>query len=510
MNTNALRYQIEQTVIGRGRLQGRCGGIFVGGEIIKSAQTGTEDVRCFIDEVQKQATSPLLIAGDLEAGCGDAIPGLTKLPSLMGLGATHDPALAYQYGYITGREAKSVGLNWAFAPVVDLNVNPHNSVVSIRSIGDDPDEAIPMLKAVVQGMQDAGMAACIKHFPGDGVDWRDQHVTTTCNSLSWEEYMTRHGRVFQELASVAYTVMVGHITLPAFQQEKLGGHYPPATLSRELMVELLRKELGFEGLTVSDALDMGGYLGWHKTETESQVLSFKNGCDMMLWPTDQYVEELVSAVECGYVPRKRVEEAFQRIEALRQKLGLYDDQGSNCLTALETAQHAEVWERLYPASIAVECDTEKQLPFGPEVKKVAVIPVRHTEHYARCVNAAVEELTAHGVAATVYSGVWIDNFPRILEENDKVLFLLFSQPHKPNGPVDFSGWEDVGAIWASTSYGNEKTVTVAFGAPYFKNQYFERACTYINAFSPDKYAVKTVIKGIFGEVKLTGKTPVKL
>ncbi len=510
MNAKSLRYLIEQTVITKGRHSANCGGIFVGGEIIKSAQTGTQDIQQFVRKVQNNAENPLLIAGDLEAGCGEAIPGLSKLPTMMGLGATDDPELAYHFGRITAREAKSLGINWAFAPVVDLNINPHSSVVSIRSIGDDPDKAIPMLRAVIKGMQDNGLAACIKHFPGDGMDWRDQHVVTSCNSLSRAEYMQLHGRVFRELCAEAYSVMVGHITLPCCQEEKIDGHYPPATMSQELMVRLLREELGFRGLVVSDALDMGGYLGWHRTKTESQVLSFKNGCDMMLWPTEQYVDEVCSAVENGFISPKRVEEAYERIQQLRRQLGLQDSREPAPLTDAEKAEFRYTQARLYSASVALECDKNHQLPFGKDVKNVALIPVRFTDHYRPCVDRAVAELEARGIRATVHTGVWIDNFKSIADANDKVLFLLFSQPHKPNGPVDFSGWEDVGAIWASLSDANDKTLTVSFGSPYYKNQYFQRANTYINAFSPHEEAVKTVIRALVGEITLSGTSPVRL
>ncbi len=507
MKEQVLRYKIQQTVIGNA--PEHCGGIFVGGEIIKTSTEGAEYTRSYTQALQAKAETPLLIPADIEAGCGYAVSGLTQLPSMMGLGAVNDPDMAYHYGYITGKEARSVGINWAFAPVVDLNFNPRNPLVNIRAIGDDPEKAIPLLRRVVKGMQDGGIAACIKHFPGDGVDWRDQHHITTCNSLSLEDYMRCHGRVFQELAQEAYTVMVGHISLPCFQKEKLEGYYPPATLSQELMVDLLRHELGFRGLVVSDALGMGGFLGWNRSNEESEVLSFKNGCDMMLWPKEGFVENVLSAVENGFISERRVDEAFDRVQELKEKLGLLERNFATPLTPQETQQIKKQAEAMYRASLTLECDKNQQLPLGAEVKKVAIIPVGQVGTVPQCTQAAVDAFAARGVEAAVHTQLHHDQLRAIAGENDKVLFLLFAQPHHPAGPLDFFEW-DASAMWASLAYGREKTIVAAFGSPYFKNQYFERANTFINAYSPDVQAVETAVAAMFGEFDFTGTSPVKL
>ncbi len=510
MNKEALKYKIAQTVVTKEKISQNCGGIFVGGEIIKNADNNVDSLAQYVTELQNSVKSPLLVAGDLEAGCGEAISGLTRLTSLMGLGAANSPELAYSYGLITGKEARSIGMNWAFAPVVDLNVNPHSSVVSIRSIGDNPQKAIPLLKEVIKGMQDGGIAACIKHFPGDGVDWRDQHVTASCNSLSQEEYMKLHGRAFAELCQEAYTVMAGHISLPAFQKERLDGCCPPATLSEELLVNLLRKEMGFKGLVVSDALEMGGFLGWNGSNRESEVIAFKNGCDMMLWPHEHYVADVLSAVENGFISEKRVDEAFERIEELKQKLGLYDNKYSVPLTAAEKSEIQRAQKEIYESSIVLECDKTNQLPLGKETEKIAVIPVRYTDTFTDCTDTVIKELEKRGFKVQLYTDVWVHNIKEICDANDKLLFLLFSKPHRPNGPVDFSGWDDVSRVWAALNCGREKTLVAGFGSPYYKNQYFERANTYINAYNSDKLSAEYAVKAMTGEIDFKGVSPVEL
>ena len=149
-------------------------------------------------------------------------------------------------------------------PVADLNINPFNPIINIRSISDDPDKAIRLLSQQIKELQQHGVAATIKHFSGDGVDYRDQHLTTTTNSLSLTEWKRYHGKVFRALIDSGIAcIMPGHINLPAYQKVKLNGFYPPATLSKELLTNVLKKEMGFKGVIVSDAIVMGGFRGWY-------------------------------------------------------------------------------------------------------------------------------------------------------------------------------------------------------------------------------------------------------
>lgn len=181
----------------------------------------------------------------------------------------------------------------------DLNINKRNPLVNVRGLTDDVNLAIKLLPQVIKGMQDNGLAACAKHFPGDGLDYRDQHIVTTNNTLSFDEWKKKSGKVFEEvIKSGVYSVMSGHITLPSYQKEIFdNGMKLPATLSHELIENLLKKEMGFDGVVVTDALGMGGFNGWYKTMDISQIESFKAGCDMMLWPSENYVKNMTEATK---------------------------------------------------------------------------------------------------------------------------------------------------------------------------------------------------------------------
>ena len=211
------------------------------------------------------------------------------MPYMMALGATKNEQLAYDYGKATALEARYIGANWTFSPVCDLNINKRNPLINVRGLTDDANLGCKMLSNIIKGMQENGIAACAKHFPGDGVDYRDQHITTTCNSLSMEEWWSTFGKTYKAfIDSGVKTIMAGHITLPDYPQElsKKFGLPLPATLNKHLITDLLKGELGFEGIVVTDALNMGGFKGWFDSQEVAELESFKAGCDMMLWPTE--------------------------------------------------------------------------------------------------------------------------------------------------------------------------------------------------------------------------------
>ncbi|MES1160949.1 MAG: glycoside hydrolase family 3 N-terminal domain-containing protein, partial [Bacteroidota bacterium] len=264
-------------------------GFFMGWRLwdgVKS-ENRLEHIRRRCAEYQEASGLPLVFQEDYESGIG--IQGMTSFPNEMTLGAADDPQLSYDYGKSVALESRSVGVTWVLHPVADINLNPLNPVTNTRSIGDDPDNAIRLLSRQMRGLQDNGVAATIKHFPGDGVDSRDQHLLTSCNSLSFSSWKEKHGKVFQALIdSGVACIMPGHITLPSYQKEKIDGFFPPATLSKELLTDLLKGQMGFRGVVVSDAMVMGGFRGYFDSPLEGQVQSFLAGVDVLLWPSYAY------------------------------------------------------------------------------------------------------------------------------------------------------------------------------------------------------------------------------
>ncbi|MBQ8232884.1 MAG: hypothetical protein IJZ34_18655 [Lachnospiraceae bacterium] len=511
----SLKEKILQTVVIRVDkdkfVSDQVGAAFFFGEIITEAdEMGLDQARSTLKQYIDNAGIPILITSDFENGCGSMLKGLTPLPYLMGVGAANREEIAYNYGKATALEARSVGANWSFSPVSDLNINKRNPLVNVRGISDNPDLAIRLLKQVIRGMQENGLAACAKHFPGDGLDYRDQHIVTTNNSLSFTDWKKLSGKVFQELIDDGvYSVMAGHITLPDYQKEIFtNGMKLPATLSQELIEKLLKKEMGFEGVVVTDALGMGGFNGWYDTRQRSEIESFKAGCDMMLWPTADYVKNMTEAIENGYIPMERLDDAVSRILSMKEKLGLFagdnhaitlsqQDRDFVKKTQQETAEH----------SVTLIRDKGNFFPINPEKnKKIAVIPITHHQPALEEAELLCEELSNRGFEVSYFqNGVKDED----VDAHDLVLYALFSRPFRPMGFLDFHS-KEANKIAKSLQYGTDKTIVVSFGSPYFGNQYFERALTYVNAYSMLAPSVKAFVRAAVGEIPFDSFSPVEL
>ncbi len=515
----SLREKILQTVILRidkdHFVSEQAGAAFFFGEIITEAdEMGLEQARETLAQYIDNAKIPMLITSDFENGCGSMLKGLTPMPYLMGLGAANSEEIAYNYGKATALEARSVGANWSFSPVCDLNRNPRNPLVNVRGIGDSPKHAAKLLKQVIRGMQENGLAACAKHFPGDGVDYRDQHIVTTNNDLSFEDWKKLSGQVFRELIDDGvYSVMAGHITLPDYQKECFSnGMKLPATLSYELITNLLKKEMGYNGVVVTDALDMGGFMGWYRNQRQAEIESFKAGCDMMLWPTKYYVDDMLEAVKNGYVPMERLDDAVTRVLEMKEKMGLFQKDnhavklGKEDLdfvkkTQQETAEH----------SVTLIRDEGEFFPLSPKkYEKIAVIPVTHHEPAFLEAELLCEELRTKGFSVDCYKELLVDkDNEKVVEEHDLVLYALFSRPYRPMGFLDFMHPE-AKKVANCCKWGAEKTMVVSFGSPYFGNQYFERAVTYVNAYSMLTPSVKAFVRAAVGEIEFESFSPVEL
>lgn len=515
MKDLSLRDKILQTVVIKVDKDNfdprKVGAAFFFGEIITEAdEMGLEAARNTLAQYIDNADIPLLITSDFENGCGSMLKGLTPLPYLMSLGAANDEETAYLYGKATALEALSVGANWSLSPVSDLNINPRNPLVNVRGIGDDPELASRILKQVVRGMQENGLAACAKHFPGDGLDYRDQHLVTTYNNLSFEDWKKLSGKVFQDLIDDGvYSVMAGHITLPSYQKEVFeNGMKLPATLSHELITNLLKKEMGFEGVVVTDALGMGGFNGWYKTKEIAEVEAIKAGCDMMLWPTEKYVDNMVEAVENGYIPMERLDDAVNRIISMKEKMGLFNkDNHAVLLTSEDKEIVKKAQKDTAEKSITLIRDKAGFFPLSTDkVKKIAVIPVTHHIPAFEEAELLCRLFEERGFEVTYYKdGITDDE----VNNFDLVLYALFSRPWRPLGFMDFHTTE-AQKVLRSLQCGVDKTMIVSFGSPYFGNQYFERALTYVNAYSMLAPSVEAFVKAAMGEIPFTDYSPVKL
>lgn len=273
-------------------------------------------------QLQSWAKLPLLVAADVEEGIGQRFPGGTWFPPPMALSSIYqrDPELARsfarQMGSITAREALTIGINWLLAPVVDVNNNPDNPVINIRAFGDRPEVVGDLTSAFIEGAKTTEVLTTAKHFPGHGDTATDSHLDLPTIPHSELRLSVIELPPFKRaIAAGVDSVMTAHLSIPAWDRQL------PATLSPKIVTETLRKQLGFAGLVVTDALIMGG-ISHYATPEEVAVLAVEAGSDVLLMPNDPEVAiaSIYDAVQSGRISPQRIEQSWERIWQAKQKL----------------------------------------------------------------------------------------------------------------------------------------------------------------------------------------------
>ena len=329
--------------------------------------------------IQNMAKIPLLLAANTEAGgSGLSFEG-TGFGAPLAVAATGDPEQAYRMGYVACAEGAAMGLNWSFAPIVDIDRDFHNPITNTRTFGSDPEEVLAYAREYVKASLEEGVAVSIKHFPGDGVDERDQHILTSVNSLSCEEWMQTYGKIYGTLIERgAKTVMVGHIAQPAWAK-RLNPEASkketllPASLSKELMTGLLRGELGFNGLISTDSSAMVGFT-IAMPRRLAVPAAIAAGADMILFNKDlrEDYNYLLAGVKEGLLSEERLDEAVTRVLATKASLGLHIKQREGSLVpgpeALDSVGHEEFrsWSReVADRAVTLVHDRQQLLPLSP-------------------------------------------------------------------------------------------------------------------------------------------------
>lgn len=331
---------------------------------------------------QENSKIPLLIACNCDNGGDGCLSDGTYIATAAEAGASTSTETAYHMGVVTGREATSVGCNWTFNPVADIYMNWRNTIVNTRSFGDTADTVIENARAFIKGVHESNMACCCKHFPGDGVEERDQHLVLGVNDLSVEDWDKSFRRVYQTMIDEGLeSIMVGHIALPEMSRKLRPGikdeEIMPATLAPELLTDLLRGEMGFNGLVITDASHMAGIACMEKREI-AVPKAIASGCDMFLFSNDaeEDMGYMKAGIENGMITEERLSDALHRILGLKAKLKLYKPENVIPDPSLKDRYVGCEEHLAYAAQAADECitlvkDTQKNLPINPDTQKRA-------------------------------------------------------------------------------------------------------------------------------------------
>jgi len=470
--------------------------------------------RAAIEAIQAVSRIPVLIASDLEHGAGAMITECTNFPFPMALGATDDLEMARCMGRATAGEGRGYGVHWTFSPVVDLNINFQNPVTNIRSLGDDPEQVSRMAAALIQGLQGTGeLAATAKHFPGDGVDDRDQHICTSINSLTMPDWWASYGKVWKAaIQAGVMSIMVGHIALPDYC-----GHAGdsldamPATLEPRLQIDLLRGELGFEGLIVSDAAPMIGIAARVRADEEA-LQNILAGSDVFLFADprrDFYL--LMEAVRQGRLLVERVEQSVRRVIEMKARLGIHRAAFGEPLDQAKRDIHWRQALGLAEKSITLLRKNEMTPVRLKPGAKVLTATVRYNHAHADPdfeMALVDEELRKRGIEVDHLDLVTHQALIERAGEYDCVFVNIVVYPHARMGTIRITG-ELIMPFWKAFFVDHPNVVFTAFGSPYLLYELPHLPNLYL-AYSHTNASRVAAVRAWLGEIEPIGRCPVKL
>jgi beta-N-acetylhexosaminidase len=463
------------------------------------------------NEMQRRAKVPLLIGADFESGTGMRLDEGTSFPSAMAVGATGDPKLAYTIGKVIALESRAAGVHWIFAPDADVNNNPDNPIINIRSFGEKPQSVGEFVAQEIRGIEENGGLATAKHFPGHGDVSVDSHLALPTVPGDRKELETTELVPFRAAigASVG-SVMPGHLAVPAFEPDAS----VPATTSRNILTGLLRDELKYKGLVVTDAMDMGGVTSRYPPG-EAAVRAVEAGADVLLMPPvpDAAMAGLERAVQSGRITEKRVDESVRRILQAKSRLGLDKNRLADIAHLDEKfarPEFAAQAQAIADRGVTLLRDTAHLLPLdATKPLRVLLIslsadadpyPGETIEPEIRWRVDSLKALRADMQFANVSSL----KLPPA-DTYDVAIAALFVRVADRKGNV---GLPDEQRAFVNQMIATGKpTVVIAFGSPYLIEG-FPGAKTWLAEFSTNSVSQVAAVRALFGHVATQGQIPV--
>ncbi len=479
-------------------------------------ESEVESLPRVLNELQDLAKVPLLVSADMERGMAFRVRrGVVPLPFAMAVGASGSEDAARFMGEVTAREGRALGIHWALAPVADVNNNPANPVINIRSFGEDPDRVGRLVAAFVKGVRSGGLLSTVKHFPGHGDTAVDSHMQLAQLGVPRSRLDSVELLPFRRaVESGVDSVMLGHIAVPSLDPSGA-----PATLSHPMATDLLRRDLGFSGLVVTDALEMAGVrAAW---TGEAAVRAVNAGADIILLPpqTGVAIDAVVRAVREGEIPAERVDDAVLRILEAKERLGLHQNRRvdpAGIKKAVGLPQDVERALAVARSSITLVKNEGDLLPLRAEAPLRILHLVMSSD--ARVDNMVIQgipeaELAARKVPTdTMWLGPEVSEATaeRILERSagyTHVLASAFVKVGAFRGSADMS--EAHAALLEALVSEGRKVVVVSYGSPYLLRQ-FPSVPAYVCSYGWVETSQRAAIGALFGEFPVAGRLPVTL
>jgi beta-N-acetylhexosaminidase len=478
-----------------------------------------------LNHMQRLARVPLLVASDMENGSGMrlgnsyALPSLlpqgggTVFPPVMALGATGSEELAFELGRVTGKEARAVGVHLTFGPVLDVNSNPLNPIINTRSFGEDPRLVARLASAYIRGARTTGLMTTGKHFPGHGDTDVDSHIELPAIRGDRPRLEAVDLPPFRAaIVDGVDGIMTAHIAAVGI----LGPDAPPATLSSYFMTDLLRSDMHFTGLLVTDAMTMGGVAKRYGA-AEPLILAIEAGADVLLMPrnVEDAIDTVLGAVGSGRIKESRIDDSVRRILVAKAKAGLRTGR----LVSLDAIdgivnipEHAAVARQVAERSITLARDEGSLIPLSPSVTRILSITYADASDLTAS-RVFDEELRAAGY---VVNAVLVDSRTTEAEylalgmQADSASLIIASAYVSPReGRGSISAATGLPAFVERVSLAKKPIIGVSFGTPYLLNS-FPSVPTYVLAWGGAPVSQRAAAAAIIGRNPITGRLPVSL
>lgn len=478
-------------------------------------------IKGFSDVIQNHARIPCLISSNLESGGSGLVSDGTEFASQLEVAATGDSGYAYKLGDICGKEGSCVGGNYAFAPVVDIMYNWRNPIVNTRTYGDDPEKVLRYALEYMKGIMQHGYAVAVKHFPGDGVDERDQHLLSSVNSLGVDEWRSSFGYVYRGLIEEgAQTVMVGHILLPSFSRLLKPGirdcEIKPASISYEITTTLLKQELGFNGVAITDSASMTG-LGCSLPRRDIPAACINAGCDVFLFGRNarEDFENLLQDAVKGVVPIERIDDAVRRVLGLKASLGLHLKKEFTSMDYKKIVgcnEHIEASRQCAYEAITLVKDTQKLLPLKPEEHRRIWLCVLGD---IPCFRGGVEcrGMFSRALSKAGFEVETLDVFDystmsvaELKKEHDLIIYVA-NTVSGGNNTVNRISWAPFSCGESPQMVNDIPTMFVSVGSPYHFVD-VPMIKTIVNCYNCSQVIVDSVVDKMVGKSPFKGKSPV--
>lgn len=477
-----------------------------------SKKMPTAEAKRNIEVAQSAVRLPLLVALDAERGAGSEYSDCTLIGSPLAVAAADDEALTFALNAAVAREVKAAGANWRWTPIVDMG-NRYNPTVTGRGFSDDPDKIIKHAVAAVRGMQSEKVAATVKHFPGnDPYDIRDAHIVPTSINISLDEWRATQAKTFQAVIDAGvYSVMIGHTAFPAVDDTMINGQYVPATMSEKIIKGLLREEMGFDGVVITDSVLMNSFRTICGYE-EALVRAINAGNDILLG-VDPYDYEIVyNAVMDGRIPMSRIDESAERVLKLKEKLGLFDEEEPEQIDIKKQAPiTADINRQISEKAVTLLYDKNEMLPLSKDkIKKVTIVCSSHSDNTAKQLEIMKGAFEERGAQVEIVGDI-PDPYTvkKLADENDLIIYAAYVASHNPMGMPSLYGAKIKTYIQAFT-FGKEKSIGISLGYPYVHIDFMVGANTFFNLYSPDAETQIAFVKTLYGELPIQTSSPVDI